>query len=140
MGKLSQDELADINQRILILNTLDDYLLEMMKISEISSVSYYRVTSAIKHMRTSYEIIKRFPSIKPDLSISLQELNKIIETAKPIEVDETNISVKDFIDFYEKLVGKYLDSVMQREVQQVIDTDVEKLLSAINKANEKIDE
>ena len=140
MDKLSQEELEDINQRIFILNTLDEYLLEMMKIGDISSISYHRVTSAIKHMLVSYEIIKRFPSLKQNISISLYELNKIIEMAKPIEVDKTNISVKDFIDFYEKLVGKYLDSVMQRNIQQIIDEDVEKLLSAIDKANRKIDE
>lgn len=137
---MPNNEKQKFNEQISILETLEDYLFEIMKSGELSSVTYYRVTSAIKHMLVSLDIIKRFDEIKPNLTISLEDYAKILQMAQPYEVDKFNIVVKNGIDVVENMLKQYINAVMKREVHEMVEGDVDKLLAAMAKVDKMIDD
>lgn len=86
----------------------------------------------------SMKITQRVPKLKPNLSISIESLNEIQAMAKMYEVDPINIEVKEYIDVVEKMLNNYLEFVMKRDVHEVIESDVDKLLASIAKLDKKM--
>ncbi len=135
MSNVPEKLKKELNERISVLQTLEAYLFEAMQINEIDVKTYYRVTSAIRQMIISYKVSQRFEKMFNEYRISLESLNEIQAMAKPYEVDPYNIEVKICIDIVRRMLTEYVNAVMKRKEHQMIEADVDKLLSAIAKVN-----
>jgi hypothetical protein len=138
MNKIPEKVINELNEKISILETLEEYFLEALQIKQIDIKTYYRLTATIRRMVVSFKLKQRLEKASNEYKISFESLNEIQGMAKPYEADTYNIEVKMCLDIVERMLTEYLNSVMKRKEHEVIVQDIDKLLAAVDKVNKML--
>ena len=139
MSKISPENVKELDEKINILQTLEQYLFQALQINEITANTYFRISSAIRYMIVSFDTVKRFARAKSNYSITLESMSKINQMAKSYDMDTYNIEIRVCIGMVKRMLTEYINAVMKRSSHEMVEQDVDKLLVAIKKLNKMID-
>ena len=131
---------------LIILETIKMYAQEAVTYNVLQYTTSVRLIAAIDYLSVAYTQLlndsksngKDFPYVNK-LTISLSDLFAIKDMAKPVEREEKEIVVKGYTDIARTMLTKFIKHAISRGQKEVLNEDIDKLLSAMSKVDELID-
>ena len=131
---------------LIILKTIKMYSEQAVNYNILKPSTGVRLAAAIDYLMVAYTTVEdyenansKFFPYNNNLTISLSDLFRIKEMAKPVEEFENDITIKDGIDVVRAMLTKFIKYALDREQKEVLEEDIDKLLNAISKVDELID-
>ena len=137
MSEQLPENMEETKLQLSLLEILKMYFLTAMQNSIISPKSYYRINASIDYLLLIYNNSINFPH-KSGYCCDIENLYNIIQTSEPIGVDENNIVVNYYINLGITLLKQFLKNILAREVKEIVESDIDPLLNAVNKLDELI--
>lgn len=141
LSKMSTSELA-----LYVLDTVKQYSEQAVAYGYLNPSTKIRLGAAIDYLTVAYETVNEygevsqtlFPYKDTELNISLLDLCKIKDMAKPVNV-HNDIILDTGIDIARAMLSKFVKGIVSRESKEVTNEDMDKLLNALSKMDELID-
>jgi len=121
-----------------ILDDLKEYGFTAMNYRKILPTTYTRLEAAVNYLYLEVER-KSLNSNQTKFGLSQESLKQIKEVATVVSDEKKDIKIKERLNVYVEFLIKYLEAVYRRTKHEVLDNDIEMILSAIYQANEIID-
>ena len=132
-----------ILKKIEVLESIKEYLFDILHLNEIQPSTYMKVSAAIDTL--VYELQNKyqygFDNVvnlsSTEIIVSFDDLYDIQTTAKPRQ-DGEDIKVNKLTNILVTLFKQFLELIMKRPQKEFLEEDIDKLLAAFEKADKYI--